>query len=39
MSSALYIADKRTYGTAMPVTIGFDPPIARAARADVQAGC
>ncbi|MGW5559434.1 Ig-like domain-containing protein [Micromonospora sp. NPDC003944] len=36
VTSTLYVADKRTYGTAMPVTIGFDPPIARAARADVQ---
>ncbi|RAO46566.1 putative L,D-transpeptidase LppS [Micromonospora noduli] len=36
VSSTLYFADKQTYGTAMPVTIGFDPPIARAARADVQ---
>ncbi|MDG4809607.1 Ig-like domain-containing protein [Micromonospora sp. WMMD1120] len=36
VSSTLYFADKRTYGTAMPVTIGFDPPIAKAARADVQ---
>ncbi|SCF37192.1 L,D-transpeptidase [Micromonospora saelicesensis] len=36
VTSTLYVADKQTYGTAMPVTIGFDPPIARAARADVQ---
>nr|WTA70198.1 L,D-transpeptidase [Micromonospora sp. NBC_00855] len=36
VTSTLYFADKQTYGTAMPVTIGFDPPIARAARADVQ---
>ncbi|MEV1075735.1 L,D-transpeptidase [Micromonospora parva] len=36
VTSTLSIADKRTYGTAMPVTIGFEPPIARQARADVQ---
>ncbi|MEU7781922.1 L,D-transpeptidase [Micromonospora parva] len=36
VTSTLSIADKRTYGTAMPVTIGFEPPIAREARADVQ---
>ncbi|WP_205780056.1 L,D-transpeptidase [Micromonospora ureilytica] len=36
VSSTLYFADRQTYGTAMPVTIGFDPPIAKAARADVQ---
>ncbi|MEU4555038.1 L,D-transpeptidase [Micromonospora violae] len=36
VTSTLYFADKRTYGTAMPVTVGFDPPIDRAARADVQ---
>ncbi|MFI6784816.1 Ig-like domain-containing protein [Micromonospora sp. NPDC050276] len=36
VTSTLYFADKQTYGTAMPVTIGFDPPIARAARAEVQ---
>ncbi|MEO3770504.1 Ig-like domain-containing protein [Micromonospora sp. B9E7] len=36
VTSTLYFGDDRTYGTAMPVTIGFDPPIARAARADVQ---
>ncbi|MGW4679697.1 Ig-like domain-containing protein [Micromonospora taraxaci] len=36
VTSTLYFADGRTYGTAMPVTVGFDPPIARAARADVQ---
>ncbi|WP_030490306.1 L,D-transpeptidase [Micromonospora chokoriensis] len=36
VTSTLYFGDKRTYGTAMPVTIGFDPPIPRAARADVQ---
>ncbi|MEV4122290.1 Ig-like domain-containing protein [Micromonospora sp. NPDC049645] len=36
VTSTLYFDDKQTYGTAMPVTIGFDPPIAQAARADVQ---
>ncbi|MFE0528331.1 Ig-like domain-containing protein [Micromonospora parva] len=36
VTSALSIADKRTYGTAMPVTISFEPPVAREARADVQ---
>ncbi|MET7962237.1 L,D-transpeptidase [Micromonospora zamorensis] len=36
VTSTLYFADNRTYGTAMPVTLAFDPPIAKAARADVQ---
>ncbi|MCG5469273.1 Ig-like domain-containing protein [Micromonospora sp. LAH09] len=36
VTSTLYFADKRTYGTAMPVTLAFDPPISRADRADVQ---
>ncbi|SCG47532.1 L,D-transpeptidase catalytic domain [Micromonospora zamorensis] len=36
VTSTLYFADRRTYGTAMPVTLAFDPPIAEAARADVQ---
>ncbi|MGC5052299.1 Ig-like domain-containing protein [Micromonospora sp. DT48] len=34
--STLYFGDKRTYGTAMPVTVAFDPPIPKEARADVQ---
>ncbi|PZF84780.1 L,D-transpeptidase [Micromonospora deserti] len=36
ITSTLYFADKRTYGTAMPVTVAFDPPIPEEARADVQ---
>ncbi|WFE54607.1 Ig-like domain-containing protein [Micromonospora sp. WMMD1155] len=36
VTSTLYVADGRTYGTAMPVTVGFDPPIAKRARAEVQ---
>ncbi|MEV4202571.1 L,D-transpeptidase [Micromonospora globbae] len=36
ITSTLYFADKRTYGTAMPVTVAFDPPIPKEARADVQ---
>jgi lipoprotein-anchoring transpeptidase ErfK/SrfK len=35
VTSTLYF-NNRTYGTAMPVTITFDPPIAKQARADVQ---
>ncbi|GIJ39597.1 L,D-transpeptidase [Micromonospora andamanensis] len=34
--STLYFAGDRTYGTAMPVTVAFDPPIPKEARADVQ---
>lgn len=36
ITSTLYFADKQTYGTAMPVTVAFDPPIPKEARADVQ---
>ncbi|MFI9525909.1 L,D-transpeptidase [Micromonospora rosaria] len=36
VTSTLYFAGNRTYGTAMPVTVAFDPPIAKEARADVQ---
>jgi len=36
ITSTLYFASDRTYGTAMPVTVQFDPPIAKDARADVQ---
>lgn len=36
VTSTLYFADKQTYGTAMPVTVAFDPPIPKEARADVQ---
>ncbi|BCB91741.1 hypothetical protein Psuf_090540 [Phytohabitans suffuscus] len=36
ITSTLYFSGNRTYGTAMPVTVAFDPPIAKAARADVQ---
>lgn len=36
VTSTLYFAGNRTYGTAMPVTVAFDPVIPKAARADVQ---
>ncbi|QLQ36150.1 L,D-transpeptidase [Micromonospora robiginosa] len=36
VTSELYFQDKQTYGTAMPVVLGFDPPIPPEARADVQ---
>ncbi|WP_341716084.1 Ig-like domain-containing protein [Micromonospora sp. FIMYZ51] len=36
ITSTLYFAGNRTYGTAMPVTVAFDPPIPKEARADVQ---
>ncbi|MCZ7437216.1 Ig-like domain-containing protein [Micromonospora sp. WMMC241] len=36
VTSELYFQDNRTYGTAMPVVLGFDPPIPEQARADVQ---
>ncbi|WP_343447017.1 L,D-transpeptidase [Micromonospora schwarzwaldensis] len=36
VTSELYLQDKQTYGTAMPVVLGFDPPIPEQARADVQ---
>ncbi|SCL35352.1 L,D-transpeptidase catalytic domain [Micromonospora nigra] len=36
VTSTLYFAGDRTYGTAMPVTVAFDPPIPKEARADVQ---
>ncbi|WFE53065.1 Ig-like domain-containing protein [Micromonospora sp. WMMD1155] len=36
IASTLYFAHNRTYGTAMPVTVAFDPPIPKEARADVQ---
>ncbi|MGS2615031.1 Ig-like domain-containing protein [Micromonospora sp. LZ34] len=36
ITSTLYFAGNRTYGTAMPVTVSFDPPIPKEARADVQ---
>jgi lipoprotein-anchoring transpeptidase ErfK/SrfK len=36
VTSVLYFAGNQTYGTAMPVTVAFDPPIAKQARADVQ---
>ncbi|GAA4459820.1 L,D-transpeptidase [Phytohabitans houttuyneae] len=36
VTTTLYFTDDRTYGTAMPVTVRFDPPIAKDARADVQ---
>ncbi|WP_033665018.1 L,D-transpeptidase [Salinispora oceanensis] len=36
ITSTLYFAGDRTYGTAMPVTVAFDPPIPEEARAAVQ---
>ncbi|RKN51249.1 L,D-transpeptidase [Micromonospora endolithica] len=36
VTSTLNVADARTYGTAMPVAVAFDPPIPKEARADVQ---
>ncbi|MBO4209882.1 L,D-transpeptidase [Micromonospora echinofusca] len=36
ITSTLYFAGNRTYGTAMPVTVAFDPGIPKEARADVQ---
>ena len=36
ITSTLYFAGDRTYGTAMPVTLAFDPPIPKEARAAVQ---
>ncbi|MFY1702380.1 Ig-like domain-containing protein [Micromonospora sp. WMMA1923] len=36
VTSTLYFVGNRTYGTAMPVTVAFDPPIPKEARADVQ---
>ncbi|PWU51301.1 hypothetical protein DLJ46_05330 [Micromonospora globispora] len=36
ITSVLYFRGDQTYGTAMPVTVAFDPPIPKAARADVQ---
>ncbi|MBX7267436.1 L,D-transpeptidase family protein [Micromonospora sp. Llam7] len=36
ITSVLYFAGNRTYGTAMPVTVAFDPPIPKEARVDVQ---
>jgi lipoprotein-anchoring transpeptidase ErfK/SrfK len=36
ITSTLYFAGNRTYGTAMPVTVAFEPAIPKAARADVQ---
>ncbi|RKN50373.1 L,D-transpeptidase [Micromonospora endolithica] len=36
ITSTLYFAGNRTYGTAMPVTVAFDPPIPKQARAHVQ---
>ncbi len=36
VTSTLYFAGNQTYGTAMPVTVAFDPPIAKEARPDVQ---
>ncbi|WDZ83030.1 L,D-transpeptidase [Micromonospora cathayae] len=36
ITSTLYFGDKRTYGTAMPVTVAFDPPIPKEARDEVQ---
>ncbi|MEU5942600.1 Ig-like domain-containing protein [Micromonospora sp. NPDC047548] len=36
ITSTLYFAGNQTYGTAMPVTVAFDPPVPKDARADVQ---
>ncbi|MGC4813808.1 Ig-like domain-containing protein [Micromonospora sp. DT228] len=36
ITSTLYFVGNRTYGTAMPVTVAFDPAIPKEARADVQ---
>ncbi|MCG5466622.1 Ig-like domain-containing protein [Micromonospora sp. MED01] len=36
ITSTLYFTENRTYGTAMPVTVAFDPPIPKDARVDVQ---
>ncbi|GIJ25077.1 hypothetical protein Vqi01_02390 [Micromonospora qiuiae] len=36
ITSTLYFEGNRTYGTAMPVTVAFDPPIPKEARVDVQ---
>ncbi|SCL24294.1 L,D-transpeptidase catalytic domain [Micromonospora pallida] len=36
ITSTLYFAGNRTYGTAMPVTVAFDPPIPKDARDEVQ---
>ncbi|SCL33344.1 Lipoprotein-anchoring transpeptidase ErfK/SrfK [Micromonospora rhizosphaerae] len=36
ITSELYFTSKQTYGTALPVTVAFDPPIPKEARADVQ---
>ncbi|WBB80886.1 Ig-like domain-containing protein [Micromonospora sp. WMMD882] len=36
ITSTLYFVGNRTYGTAMPVTVAFDPPIPKEARDDVQ---
>ena len=36
VTSELYFRPNQTYGTAMPVVLGFDPPIPKEARADVQ---
>ncbi|MGK5740887.1 Ig-like domain-containing protein [Micromonospora sp. URMC 103] len=36
ITSTLYFAGNQTYGTAMPVTVAFDPPVPKEARADVQ---
>ncbi|XBP95866.1 Ig-like domain-containing protein [Micromonospora sp. CCTCC AA 2012012] len=36
VTSVLYFTDNQTFGTAMPVTVAFDPAIPKEARADVQ---
>ncbi|MFJ6194547.1 Ig-like domain-containing protein [Micromonospora sp. NPDC092111] len=36
VTSTLYFTGNQTYGTAMPVTVAFEPAIPKAARADVQ---
>ncbi|WP_446220710.1 Ig-like domain-containing protein [Micromonospora sp. IBHARD004] len=36
ITTELYFTSKQTYGTALPLTVAFDPPIPKEARADVQ---
>jgi lipoprotein-anchoring transpeptidase ErfK/SrfK len=34
--TTLYVENNQTYGVAMPLTVAFDPPVPKEARADVQ---
>ncbi|WP_346116259.1 L,D-transpeptidase [Micromonospora coerulea] len=36
ITTELYFTSNQTYGTALPLTVAFDPPIPKEARADVQ---